>query len=60
MIMAQFDSFDLCSMEKFGVESSVAPSTHTHEVHASESRVIGLQSMFKMHRQELQTSVTVN
>lgn len=62
MLLANFDSYDLCSMEQFG-KSGMKDSIDTeisYETKSTESRVVGLQSMFKMHRIELTNPVAFN
>lgn len=59
MLLGNLDSYDLCSMEQFGkfcMKDSVDTEI-SYETRNTESRVVGLQSMFKMHRTELNNPV---
>lgn len=58
MLLAQIDSYDLCSMERFGKDAT--DTEIRYETKESDSRVVGLQSMFKMHRTELTSPVAFN
>lgn len=54
MLSTHFDNYDLSSMEKFGSEQISATSVATcDDVSATKSSVVGLQSIFKMHRSEV-------
>ncbi len=62
MLLANIDNYDLSSMEQFGksVPKDSIDAEISYEARETESRVVGLQSMFKMHRTELKIPVTFN
>lgn len=45
-------SYDLSSMEKYGSGTNVATAESRDLVDSSQSQVTGIQTMFKLHRQE--------
>ena len=47
--------YDHSSMEKYGNEAVQHASTRQDMAASSSSQVIGLQSMFKAHRREMET-----
>jgi hypothetical protein len=52
MVGTGVSSFDLSSMEKYG-SNQVISSEKTDVVLFTQSQVVGLQTMFRAHRQEL-------
>ena len=52
MVGTGVSSFDLSSMEKYG-SNQVILNEKTDVVLFTQSQVVGLQSMFRAHRQEL-------